>query len=187
MTRARLALAAALMAASPAFAGPVTDLAAKAEAAMAGDPLAALSALDEAVEAVWSASPLLFRKALFVDSASGFGIYAERANAVFKPGEPIIIYSEPVGFGYGKNAVGGLEINLVADFVLTSDSGEELFKKDEFFASEQPVRYHNREFLMTITLNLTGLPAGKYVGKFKVRDKHSDKTGEFELAFEVAG
>ena len=171
----------------PAHAGPVADLGQKAEAIMASDPLAALESLDQAVDQVWSASPLLMRKALFVNSASGYGIYDERENAVFKVGEPLLVYGEPVGFAYGKNGLGGLEISLVVDFVLVGEDGAELISRDDFAAFVLPVRYRNREFQITLTLNLTGLPAGKYVGKFKLRDKYSDKTNMFELPFEVAG
>lgn len=181
-----LFLAASFLSPLPGLAGPVADHAAQAEAAMATDPIAALGHLDAAIEEVWKAAPLAFRKVLFAESAGGFGIYAERPNAIFKPGEPILIYGEPVGFGYGKTALGGLEISLVLDFVLANEAGEELFAKADFIAYQLPVRYHNREFNTATTLNLTGLEPGKYIAKFKMRDKHSDKTGAFELKFEVA-
>ncbi len=181
-----LLLAASFLSPLPVWAGPVVDHAAQAEAAMASDPVAALGHLDAAIEEVWKASPLMFRKVLFVESAGGYGIYAERPNAIFKPDEPIMIYGEPVGFGYGKTALGGLEINLVMDFVLANEAGEELFTKGDFISYQLPVRYHNREFNTATTLNLTGLQPGKYIAKFKMRDKHSDKSGAFELPFEVA-
>lgn len=187
MLRAVPALLIAVLTAGAAFAGPVAEQGQKAEAMMASDPVAALDALDAAIEEVWTASPLLFRKVLFVDSASGFGIYSERSGAVFKPGEPIIIYGEPVGFAYGKNGLGGLEINLAVDLVLVGADGAELIAKEDFAAFVLPVRYHNREFQITLTANLTGLPNGKYVGRFTIRDKHSEKSGRFELPFEIAG
>ena len=75
----------------PSRAGEIADAGAKAEQAMeAGDPVAAVNALDEAMEAIWKASPLVFRKALLVDSGGGFGIYVEREGATYKPGEAII-------------------------------------------------------------------------------------------------
>ena len=170
----------------PSRAGEIADAGAKAEQAMeTGDPVAAVNALDEAMEAIWKASPLVFRKALLVDSGGGFGIYVEREDATYKPGEAIIAYAEPVGFAYGKNSIGGTEIGLIVDFVLENTGGEVLFSKDEFATIGLPVRYHNREFQMTVTVNLTGLGEGDYVAKFHIRDKHSDKAGDFDLLFKV--
>ncbi len=172
----------------PANAGPIEDAASKAAVLNAGgDPAGAIAALDDAVDAIWTAAPLTLRKALFVNAASGYGVYDERADAVFKPGEPILVYVEPIGFAYGKNQVGGSEISLVTDFDLQNPAGESLYSKDDFVAVTLPVRYKNREFQMTLTLNLTGLPEGQYVGKFRVRDKHSDKNVVFDMPFEVKG
>ncbi|WP_193175613.1 hypothetical protein [Oricola nitratireducens] len=168
-------------------AGPITDYAQEAERLLGqGDPIGAVTALDKAMGEIWSASPLVFRKVLFVEDSDGFGIYRPRDSSVFKPGEPLVIYAEPIGFGYGKHSIGGNEIGLVSDFILTDPDGKELFSKDDFLAITLPVRYHNREFQMQLTVSLSGLPAGEYVAKFHVRDQHSDKSGDFELPFELA-
>jgi len=171
-----------------ALAGPIVDHATRAEALLdGGDATAAADALDKAMEEIWKRSPLAFRKALFVVDSSGFGIYQERESNVFQQGEPLVVYAEPIGFAYGRNAIGGSEISLVADFVLTDQNNNELFSQDDFLSVALPVRYHNREFQIKMTVNLTGLPPGSYIAKFHVRDKHSDKSGDFELPFEVAG
>lgn len=168
--------------------GPIADHAAEAEQLLeSGDSVGAAEALDRAFEVIWEQSPLVFRKVLFVADSSGYGFYNERDSDVFQPGEPLIVYAEPVGFAYGKNKVGGTEISLVADFVLTDTDGKELLSQDDFLEVTLPVRYHNREFQVKFTVNLTGLPTGSYVAKFHVRDKHSDKSGDFELPFEIAG
>lgn len=181
-----LAMAAmTLLASFPARSGPIEDAAAKAAELSATDPAGAIAALDDAVDAIWTAAPLTLRKALFVNSAGGFGVFDERANAVFKPNEPILVYVEPIGFAYGKNQVGGSEISLIADFELLNPAGESLYAKDDFIGVTLPVRYKNREFQMTLTLNLTGLPEGNYVAKFHLRDKHSDKSVVFDMPFEV--
>jgi len=169
-----------------AFAGPVADHGQRAEELAGTDPLAALAELDKAVEAVWSASPLLVKKAVLVDSADGYGIYAERDGQTYKPGEPIRIYIEPVGFAYGRNSVGGSEIAIAVDFKLLDKGGEELLAKEDFAQFVTPVRYRNREFQMSLTANLSGLPEGDFVGRFRLRDKHSDKAADFDIDFTIA-
>lgn len=169
-----------------AIAGEITDAGAKAEQLLSdGDPIAAVEAIDGAMEAIWEASPLVFRKALLVESGGGFGIYVERQDTPYKPDEAIIAYAEPVGFAYGRNSIGGTEISLIVDFTLEDTAGKSLFNKDDFVTVTLPVRYHNREFQMTVTVNLTGLGEGDYVAKFHIRDKHSDKAGDFALPFKV--
>lgn len=178
------ALALLCLAGTGATAGEIADHGARADELMAaGDTAGALEALDQAAEVIWKASPLVFRKALMVESAGGFGIYVERPDNVLKPGEAVIAYAEPVGFAYGRNGVGGTEISLIVDFRLEDTSGKQLFEKEDFVTVTLPVRYHNREFQMTVTVNLTGLGEGDYVAKFHVRDKYSDKKGDFELPF----
>ena len=168
------------------LAGPVADHGKRAEELASTDPLAALAELDKAVDRVWSASPLLVKKVALVDSAEGYGIYVERQGQVYKPGEPIRIYIEPVGFAYGRNSVGGSEIAIAVDFALLDKSGEELLAKEDFAAFVTPVRYRNREFQMSLTANLSGLPEGDYVGRFKLRDRHSDKSAAFDIDFTIA-
>ncbi len=187
MLRLMSAIVFSMSLATASMAGPVADFAAKAEELAKSDPVAALAALDQAIEEVWNASPLLLRKALFVDSASGFGVYAERSGSVFKQGEPIVVYGEPLGFAYGKNLIGGMEINLAVDLALLDGSGTELGAQKDFGEFVLPVRYHNREFQITLTVNLPGFPAGKYLARFTLRDRHSEKTATFELPFEITG
>jgi hypothetical protein len=167
-------------------AGEIADQAAKAEQLEnQGDFVGAISALDAAVETLWQKSPLQFRKVLFVDSAEGYGVYAERGSSVFKKGEPLLVYAEPVGFAYGKNALGNTEITLPVDFELQDNEGKTIYQKDDFVTVSLPVRYHNREFNMTITVRLSGLSAGEYMAKFHVHDKYSDKSGDFSLPFSI--
>ncbi len=170
----------------PVQAGEIAEAGARAEQLLSsGDPIAAVNALDEAMEAIWKASPLVFRKALLVDSGGGFGIYVEREDTTYKPDEPIIAYAEPMGFAYGKNSIGGTEIGLIVDFTLTDTGGKTILAKDEFATIALPVRYHNREFQITVTVNHSALRQGDYVARFHVRDKHSGKTGDFDLPFKV--
>jgi hypothetical protein len=171
----------------PANADEIAGQAEKAERlADQGDYIGAISALDDAIEILWQKSPIQFRKVLFVESAEGYGVYAKRGSDVFKKDEPLLVYAEPIGFAYGKNALGNTEITLPVDFELQNEKGKTIYRKDDFVTVSLPVRYHNREFNMTITVRLSGISAGKYLAKFHVKDKYSDKSGDFSLPFSVA-
>jgi len=52
---------------------------------------------------IWRHMPLNYSFNTFVNpnSARGFGVYSVHANS-FKPGESIILYLEPIGFGYSS-------------------------------------------------------------------------------------
>ena len=82
---AAAAIGLVLLAALPARAGEVADLAAKAEALMAeGKHLEAIQAMDDASLMLWDKSPLVVSKALFVASRpTGFGAYEVRGDALF--------------------------------------------------------------------------------------------------------
>ena len=182
--------AAALLAAAiagPSHAGPIADKGREAETlAGSGDPLKAFEALDAAAEQIWNEMPLTIRKVLLVESAEGYGIYAPRESSVYKSGESIRIYTEPVGFGYGRTALGGYEVAFDVDFAVTDESGEEVLNEEDFLAFAMPLRYRNREFQLTLAVNLDGAPAGRYTGTFLMKDKHSEKTASFSVPFEIS-
>ncbi|MFK7838640.1 MAG: hypothetical protein AB8B60_20745 [Sulfitobacter sp.] len=168
-------------------AGPITDFASEAEQLLEdGDAAAALERLSKATELVWNASPLIVQKALFAESATGYGLYVEReAGSTFKQGEKLLIYVEPVGYGYGRNGVGNLAVGFDVDFILTDTDNKTMFSKEDFAKVSSPLRYKNREFFLNLTVNLTGFPAGDYISNFRLRDQNSDKSATFKLPFTV--
>lgn len=170
-----------------ASAGPLVDLAAAAEKQMeAGRPDQALNSLAEATRLVWDASPLFVNRVLFVDEASAFGLYVPRADgSVFKQDEALLMYIEPVGFGYGQNGAGSYSIGFDIDFALSDAEETVLSQLDDFGQVETTLRYKNREFFLNLTVNLSGVPAGSYIANIRLRDKHSDKIGGFQLPFTV--
>ena len=44
----------------------------------------------------------------------------------------------------------------------------------------------NHEFFVTLTLNLTGAPAGDYVLEYTGHDMAKDQSGSFEMPFSIA-
>ena len=127
MKRLHVALAAWLMSAAPLFSGEITDAAAKAEALFGeGKYQESLAALDTAREAIWQKAPLTFGKTLFVVSdPAGYGVYDLRDNNEFKPGEQLVIYTEPQGYAHGRD--GAIYVmNMKLDFEIRNKAGESL-------------------------------------------------------------
>lgn len=167
---------------SLALAGPALDAAQRAEALAAeGKVVEAFTALGEGVDALWRAVPLSFRSVAVVESASGFGIYQERPASAFRPDDKLTVYVEPVGYGYGADQIG-----FSADLALENDTGQVLTEAKDAFSVSAPAPEGKREFFMTFSFSVPFVRPGQYTAIFTVRDQNSDKTGSFEVPFEIA-
>ena len=171
-----------------AHAEDLTDLAKQAQKdAKDGKNLEAYDTMRKAALDVWTSSPLLFRKAIFVTKApSGFGIYDPRADSTFKPGEKLLIYVEPVGFAW-KEKNGLNHAQLVADLVLKDDEGTVLGEQKGFGTFTFDSREENMEVMTALTIDFNEAPAGKYAAELKFTDTQGDKSATFELPFEIEG
>lgn len=170
------------------LAGPIADQAAEIETSLAaGQPDAALSATRSLFNLVWDqVGTIAFSNVVLVaDTASGYGIYTPRADAVFKPGEPVIVYAEPFGFGYGAQADGTWGIGFDVDLTVLTPTGEVLIEAADLMQLALVSRYQNKEFQANLTYNLKGLEAGTYVLRSTMRDQNSDRSGSFDLTIEI--
>lgn len=172
---------------APAQAGPLVDLASEAEELIEnGEATKAITILEQAVELAWSESPLTVRKALFVEGSSGYGLYVERENGnVFRKGDALLIYAEPIGFGYGRSGVGSQSIGFDIEITLREADGTPIVENGRFGHVEVPTRYRNKEFHIDLTMNLPEFPPGDYSVTFTLQDRNSDKSAQFELPFTI--
>ncbi len=181
----RKLIAAALLtiaAALPVQAQAIADKARDAEALLArGRTLEAIDALDEAAAALWEKAPLVFRRALWVtQKADGFGIYNQKPNNNFASGEPLLLYGEPVGFGWRQQ--GELfQTDFVADVTIRDKAGTQLFAKEEFQRFNLASRVKNREFMVNFTYTLSGLAKGDYQVETTLRDMVTGKKGSVTM------
>lgn len=183
-----LALVGATLLSPPARAETLAEQAGRIEASMAArDPDAALQGALELYASVWDQSPdIRFREALLVsEPAAGFGIYNPRPDDRFKQGDPVIIYVEPTGFGYGAPAAGVVSIGFVVDLKVTSIIGEVMGDVPSLTEVNLTSRARNREFQANLTYNLNGIAPGRYMLETTLRDKNSAKTGMFSLQIEI--
>ncbi len=168
------------------FAGDLADAAQKAESMVeAGKYADALSALNGALDTVWHAAPLTINKAVLVATdPQGFGIYDIRSNNQYKSGEPIVIYTEPSGFGYGRDG-DFYTINMALDFDIKSSSGDSLANQPDFAKWELRSRVANKEFMGKLTYTFSGITPGDYVVETTIRDQNSDKKITFPTPFTI--
>jgi hypothetical protein len=169
---------------SLASAGEITALAENAETLLAeGKYEEASKALEAAQDALWKQSPLMFRRALFTaGEPTGYGIYDLRETSTFKRSEPLIIYSEPMGYAYSRD--GSLYvIELDLDFIIRSPDGAEVAAQKNFGVLKLTSRFPNKEFMAKVNYDFSGLPAGDYAVTTVAHDKASGKSAEFTLPF----
>jgi hypothetical protein len=179
-----LALSAGCM--IPVHAGEVADLGRAAEKqASAGKHADAVDTLRRAIDAVMAKGPLVLRRVQFItEPPRGFGIYQPRASNVFGPGEPLIVYAEPVGVGW--KAEGGINrTQLVTDFDIRTRDGKILGGQKEFGKFEFNSREPHHEMMTHLTITINGAPANQYVLTATYRDLISGKSATLELPFEI--
>lgn len=150
-------------------------LAQPALAQTASTPLEVLAAKRQAVIEQWETMPLLVRRVMFVDTPpAGYGAATERPTHVFTGGEPLITYIEPVGYGW-KPAGAMLDFGFNVDFIFKQPDGTILGGKTDFLKVGASSHEKVTEFMITLTLNLTGVPAGDYILEYQLHDIASGK------------
>lgn len=166
----------------------ITDSAQGIEARIAADDFSsAIAASRDLLGRVWDMTPNLgFSEAvLVVEPASGYGIYNPRPTTSFKAGESIFVYAEPFGYGFGEPGPGLYSIGFFVDLQVVAADGAVLGEVPNVAELDLTSRVRNREFLATITYDLSGLESGSYVLITSLRDKNSAKSGSFETPIEI--
>ena len=185
----RLAFAILALAPTAANAGPLVDAATAIETRLAaGDYAGALDSGQDFVAQIWDQTPAItFGQSLLVaENATGFGVFNPRENNVFKQGDPILIYCEPFGFGYGAPGPGLYSVNFVVDLQVLDAAGTQLANAEGATEYNMTSRHKNREVQANITYSLDGIPVGRYTLITTLRDKNSAKSGAFQTAIEIS-
>ncbi|MGF9563676.1 hypothetical protein [Neorhizobium sp. JUb45] len=151
------------------------------------DALENLTKAETKMYEAWAKVPFSERIVTFVAQKSGgYGIYQEKQGTVFKQGEPVITYVEPIGFGWKELPGEMYETNFVADLVLKDDKGAVVTDQKGFV--KNVLQSHNAitEFSMDFTLTLDGAPAGNYVVTYTINDISSGEKFSFDQDFSIA-
>jgi hypothetical protein len=126
-------------------------------------------------------------------SSHGYGVYEEHKSNVFKPGEKIALYIEPVGFTHrpitgttNKSATLYLS-NFTADVVISDKAGKVLGGVQNLPVSEILSHHKNNEISLTVSLTQSNpFPVGDYVIKYLIRDVPSGTTFQIVKNIKVA-
>ncbi len=139
-------------------------------------PLPAIELLRKAIKEVWVRTPFHVDKAVLVqDQASGYGMYVTRPNNVYKSGEIVRLYLEPIGFTQ-KEKDDQYFIALAADFTMGRPDGTIITGKENFGKWELKSKSFISQFNMNLTYTITGVQPGDYVIKTVLRDLEGSKT-----------
>jgi len=129
------------------------------------------------------------RVATFVNESAviGNGQYQEHSN-VFPPGENIVLYVQPIGFGHkqiqGQNGEKLYLMNFTADIVLSMKNGTIVGGGQDITLSQPISHYRNTELYTTLTVTQKNpFPAGDYIFKYTLKDQTTGKS--FDISKDV--
>lgn len=141
---------------------------------------------EAAVLEAWNATPLTVRRAIFVQAAPDvYGDYVERPNNVFKKGEALITYAEPVGYGWKDIGGGFYQFGFKVDFLVKTADGKIVGGQENFADLVKKSRTHLRDFMVTLNLSLGNTAPGDYLVEYKLRDIAGDKTYTISQPFKI--
>lgn len=145
-----------------------------------------IEAREAELNAAWEKTPLTVRRVMFVtEKPALFGGYTERPTNVFKPGEIILTYIEPIGFSWTPGQ-GGFGFGVVVDFRVKTQDGKILGGQEKLLTLAQASRSKVHELMINIDLTLTGAEPGDYVLEYTLHDPGNGRTATTEQAFRIA-
>jgi hypothetical protein len=147
----------------------------------------AIVELEEALMVVKSKANLEFINVKFTDEeAWGFGMYNQREDAIFAPGETFLIYGEARNYTIKEIKKDLYEIYIKEDMYILDKNNNVLFKQEDFL--DYHITSHSKNFDLFITNTLTQtspFPVGDYKFLLVLKDVFSGKTTEVTIDFTV--
>jgi hypothetical protein len=153
------------------------------------DAKVTLQALKDATAAAWRQLPFTALNVHLTAAApAGYGRYVKRVDNVYRPGEPLIIYMEPVGFKVLRNKTRGVyRYKLNADFNLVDAWGRVVGGRRSFGQFGEEVHQFPDRFPLTFTISLAGLPPGDYKVETILRDMIAKKSYTVTTPIRIEG
>ena len=109
-------------------------------------------------------------------SVNGYGIYQSHNSSIFKPGEKIVLYMEPMDYSY--KPIGSLFLmNFTGDVLISDKAGHVLTGFQNLPLSTLNSHHKKKELTLTVSLTQTKpFPPGEYVLKYTIHDLPSDNS-----------
>jgi hypothetical protein len=156
-----------------------------------------LDAIRQQYLSVWENTPFSSQFDVFIEEGSnlGYGVYREHVPAnIFRPGETIVLYVEPVGFGHqpiitdhanestGSNNITTLYlINMTLDYSISDSTGVELRRGEALPVAQLISHRQNLEMFLTLALSQEQpFPVGDYILTYVVHDQVTGQSIEIE-------
>jgi hypothetical protein len=148
----------------------------------------AVGELEEALTLVKSKSNLEFVNVVLTnEEASGFGLYNQRKNAIFAPGETFFIYGEAKNYTIKENQNNLYEIYLKEDLYILDQDNNVKWGQADFLDYHITSHSKNNDLLITGTLKQTSpFPVGNYKFRLVLKDVFSQKATETIIEFTIA-
>jgi PsbP len=128
----------------------------------------------------WTNSGFHSQFETFVNSTDGYGIYQEHKSNIFRPGEDIILYVEPVGFSHVPVNINNTKLylmNLTASIILSDTQGNILFGRENIPIASIVSHTQNTEMFARLRVGQSSpFPPGGYVISYVVTDVPSGKS-----------
>jgi hypothetical protein len=177
-----------------------------------GDQLAQLDAARQQYLSAWNNTAFTSQFDVFIAEGSdlGYGIYREHIPAnVFRPGETIVLYVEPVGYGHqpitdsatineeGGSATGGSSVsatsdttlyvmNMTADYIISDSTGSELQTIEDVPVGNLVSHRQNLELFLTLTLRQDQpFPVGDYIVTYVVHDQVTGQSFQLDRSITI--
>jgi len=138
--------------------------------------------------ALWrTMETMSLRQGLLVsEEPASYGVYTPRESNRFLPGEPIIIYAEPVGHTI-REEDGLYRIALTADYALLDGAGTLLAGQRDIGSWKMESRRPVLEFMLFFTYDFSDFPAGAYTLETVVKDAFSDRSLKIDTPIVIVG
>ncbi|NOY29392.1 MAG: hypothetical protein GXP28_04210 [Planctomycetes bacterium] len=140
--------------------------------------------LDSARASLAELATLHVRNLTFVDSVDGFGVYQEREETKFRPGEQVTLYTEVENFR-SQSTKEGFHTQLSTSYEVLDKNGTRV-DGAQFPDVEDRCKKQRRDFHMQYGVALpTQIYAGHYQLQLTITDQLSHKIGQTSVPFEI--
>ena len=149
--------------------------------------IADLDAADKALTELWTRLPFQTRNVMFTsERANGFGVYKQRPSNVFAPGEDMLTYLEPVGYGWKALGPDTFGFGMVTDAEILQSDRTVLGGNKAFSKVDLTSHHRNREMFITLTMSVKDIEPGNYILAYTLHDAaDTNRTTRLEQPFVI--